>query len=186
MNKLVIPIFLAIIFSLFSGPSLANAEIKVTPPLNWQPGPNNNSTSVLWLQNSTKSAFAIAKVPDYLSFPIFLTGRAVAQAAADEGVLESIDQISFGRSNYGYRYFLNLSAQSEFLNSPNGVVPNILSKLPEALDVPFKGMMILTEKQGDLYLIVFLSPRENFDSIFNSQIKPTLDSIQLSNSTVMN
>jgi hypothetical protein len=60
------------------------------------------------------------------------------------------------------------------------------SAIPKMLtsgkDVPFKGMFILTQKQGDLYGIFFLSPRENFDFILN-EIKPTIDSIQLSNST---
>ena len=33
----------------------------------------------------------------------------------------------------------------------------------KGFDVPFKGMLILTEKQDDLYQIIS-SPRENFDS----------------------
>jgi hypothetical protein len=44
-------------------------------------------------------------------------------------------------------------------------------------------MMILTEKQGDLYAISLFSPRENFDSKLN-EIQPTIDSIQFTNSTV--
>ena len=62
---------------------------------------------------------------------------------------------------------MNKSAISEMLSS--------------GYDVPFKGMLILTLKRGDLYGIFFLSPRENFDSVLN-EIKPTLDSIQLTNS----
>jgi hypothetical protein len=194
---------LAIILSLLSGPILANAEIKVTPPLNWQPAPSNNSTQMVWFQNSTKSVFGIINpqlatksplVP--LLFPFI--NPFIAQLLADKGLLESTDQTTFGKSNYGYRYFVNLSSLSKVLNSSDtlvnnsaipGVSPDTLvnnSAIPEMLssgsDVPFKGMLILTQKQGDLYGIFFLSPRENFDSKLN-ELKPTLDSIQLSNST---
>jgi hypothetical protein len=187
LNKLVIPIFLVIIISLFSGSSLVNAEIKVTPPLNWQPAPNNNSTSMIWYQNSTKSVFGINKAPEILSFPLFLTGPFVAQFLTDKGVLESSDQISFGQSNYGYRYLLNISSPSKFLNSFSGLpqIGSFLTEIPEGYNVPYKGILILTEKQDGLYAIVFLSPKENFDSVLK-EIKPTIDSIQLSNSTVMN
>ncbi len=179
---------LAIIFSLLSTQSLANAEIKVTPPPSWQPVPANNSTSMAWYQNSTKSVFAIIKAPDNLAFPLFLVGPFMTQFLGYKGVLESADKISFGQSNSGYRYFLNLSSPSEFLNSSAGLIQEgvffPLPKLPEGYDVPFKGMLILTQQQDDLYAILLLSQKENFDSISN-EIKPTLNSIQLNNSTAM-
>ena len=186
MNKLVVLLLLtlATILSLLSTQNLANAEIKLTAPPNWQPAPNNNSTSMIWYQNSTKSVFGINKAPDILRFPLFLTGPFVAQFLTDKGVLESSDQISFGQSNYGYRYLLNISSPSKFLNSFSGLpqIGSFLTAIPEGYNVPYKGMLILTEKQDGLYAIVFLSPKENFDSVLN-EIKPTLDSIQLSNST---
>jgi hypothetical protein len=76
---------LVAVVSLVSCPTLANAEIKVTPPLNWQPSPNNNSTSMIWYQNSTKSIFGINKAPDILSFRC-LAGPFVAQFLTDKGV----------------------------------------------------------------------------------------------------
>jgi hypothetical protein len=177
---------LVAVVSLVSCPTLANAEIKVTPPLNWQPSPNNNSTSMIWYQNSTKSIFGINKAPDILSFPLFLAGPFVAQFLTDKGVLESTDQISFGHSNYGYRYILNLSSPSKLLNSFSGLpqIGSFLTTIPQGYDVPYKGMLILTQKQGNLYAIIFLSPIENFDSILKD-IKPSVDSIQF-NSTQLN
>lgn len=56
---------------------------------------------------------------------------------------------------------------------------------PEGVNVPAKMMFILTEKQGHLYGIALFSPNENFDAKLK-EIKPTLDYIQLTNSTVMN
>jgi len=48
LNKILIPIFLAIFLSLLWTPSLTNAEIKLTPPPHtWQPSPNNNSTAMV-------------------------------------------------------------------------------------------------------------------------------------------
>jgi hypothetical protein len=38
--------FFAIIALLLT-PTFASAEIKVSPPPNWQPAPNNNSTSMV-------------------------------------------------------------------------------------------------------------------------------------------
>src|SRR4249919_1568019 len=174
---------LVAVVPLVSYPTLANADIKVTPPLNWQPSHNNNSTSMIWYQNSTKSVFGINKAPDILSFPLFLAGPFVTQFLTDKGVLESADQISFGHSNYGYRYILNLSSPSKLLDSFSGLpqIGSFLTTIPEGYDVPYKGMLILTQKQGDLYAIIFLTPKENFDSILN-EIKPTIDSIELSNS----
>lgn len=183
MNKLLVLMILVVVVSLVSCPTLANAEIKVTPPSNWQPSPNNNSTSMIWYQNSTKSIFGINKAPDILSFPLFLAGPFVAQFLTDKGVLESTDQISFGHSNYGYRYILNLSSPSKLLNSFSGLpqIGSFLTTIPQGYDVPYKGMLILTQKQGNLYAIIFLSPIENFDSILKD-IKPSVDSIQF-NST---
>ena len=84
-------------------------------------------------------------------------------------------RISFGQSNYGYRYSLNISSPSKFLNSFSGLpqIGSFLTAIPEGYNVPYKGMLILTEKQDGLYAIVFLSPKENFDSVLN-EIKPTL------------
>jgi len=124
----------------------------------------------------------------------------IAQFLADKGVLVSTDQTTFGKSNYGYRYFvnLNISSLSNVLNSsatlvnnsaipgmsPDTLVNNsaISGMLSSGSGVSFKGMFILALKQGDFYGIFFLSPRENFDTKMN-ELKPTLDSIHLSNST---
>ena len=107
---------------------------------------------------------------------------------ADQGVLESTDQTTFGKSNYGYRYFVNvnLSSLSKVLNSSDTLLNNsaIPAMLSSGSNVPFKGMLILALKQGDFYGIFFLSPKENFDSKLN-ELKPTLDSIELSNSTAL-
>ena len=213
LNKLLIPILLAIFFSILLTQSVS-AEIKVIPPPNWQPSPNNNSTAMVWFQNSTKSVFGIVK-PQFNTtstlFPLFRVllplllpnaNSFIAQMLADQGVLESTDQTTFGKSNYGYRYFvnLNLSSLSKVLNSSDTLVNNsaipgmspdtlvnnsaIPGMLSSGSDVPFKGMLIIALKQGDFYGIFFLSPRENFDSKLN-ELKPTLDSIQLSNSTAL-
>jgi hypothetical protein len=191
LNKIVILIFLVIIISLFSGPSLINAEIKATPPLNWQPDPlNNNYDVMVWHQNSTKSTLWINKAPSntnqsfpMFSFPLALIGPLAAQSFADKGVLESTDQITFGHSNYGYRYFLNISDPLKLANSSDFTHEgNVADMILKGYNVPLKGMLIFTEKQGDLYAIVLMSPRENFDQILN-EIKPTIDSIQLTNST---
>jgi hypothetical protein len=184
LNKLLVPILLALTFSLLLTQSLANAEIKVTPPLNWQPTPNNNSTSMIWYQNSTKSVIGINKIPDNLAFPLFLVGPLVSHFLESKAVLASADKISFGHNNSGYRYFLNLSSPSKLLDSFSGLpqVGSFLPSIPEGYDVPYKGMLILTQKQDQLYAILLLSPKENFNSILK-EIKPTLDSIELSNST---
>jgi hypothetical protein len=184
---LVLIILVATISLLLSSPSLANADIKVTPPPNWQPAPDNNSTRMGWFQNSTKSIFAIGKAPgSFPSMPLSFVGAIVAQNLLEEGVLESADQLSFGQSNYGYRYMLNLPSFSNILNStsnPSISFPEMKSMPPFLKDnAPLKGMVILTQKQDDLYMIIFLNPRDNFDSVLN-EIKPTIDSIQLTNST---
>ena len=190
MNRILISAILVTAFLLLSAPSIAfsqiSNEIKVTPPLNWEPSPTNNSTTMIWFQNSTKSVFAIIKAPDNLSFPLFLVGPFMTEYLKHKVILESSDQLTFCQSNHGYRYFLNLSSPSKLLNSSSGIIPenDFLSKIPQGYDVPFKGMLILTQKQNELYAIIFLSPKENFDSILN-EIQPTLDSIQLISYTAM-
>jgi hypothetical protein len=187
LNRILIPMILVTTLSLLSATSLANAEIKVTPPQKWQVNPTNNSTAMVWFENTTESILAIYKVPDNLAFPIILVAPFMGQFLTNQGVLESEDQVSFGQNNYGYRYFLNLSSPSILLNSSSSLLPEggVFGKIPKETDVPYKGMLIMTEKQGDLYAILFASPRENFDSVLN-EIKPTIDSIQLSNSTATN
>lgn len=172
---------LTIVFALLLTESLAYAEIKVIPPLNWQPSPSNNSTSVAWFQNSTKSAFVIIKGQDSnITLPLAFMAPVVAQFLADSGALESADQLSFGHSNYGFRYFLNLSALPAMKEDAMFVMLNSLGFGNYAsVDVPMKLMIILTEKHKDLYGILLTSPRDNFDSVL-SDIKPTIDSIQLS------
>ena len=184
-NRILILIVLVTTFSLLFGPGLAFGQIKneinVTPPLNWEPSPTNNSTTMIWFQNYTKSIFAITKAPDDLVFPLFIAGPFMTGYLKYKGVLESADRLTFGHSNYGYRYFLNLSSPSQLLDSSSGLIPKneFLSKIPEGYDVPFKGMLIITQKHKELYAIIFLNPKEKFDSMLN-QIQPTLDSIQLS------
>ena len=190
MNKIFIPLILVTTFSFLSAPCLAisetKGEIKVTPPMNWEPSPTNNSTTMIWLQNSTKSVFAIIKAPDNLVFPLFLVGPFMTEYLKHKGILESADQLTFGHSNQGYRYFLNLSSPSKLLNSSSGIIPenDFLRKIPQGYDIPFKGMLILTQKQNELYAIIFLNPKENFDSLLN-EIQPTLDSIRLTSDTTM-
>jgi hypothetical protein len=96
--------------------SFAISEIKdgieVIPPPNWKPSPSNNSTSVIWFQNSTKSVLALIKAPDKLTFPLFLAGPFMTTYLKYKGLLESSDQLDFGQNNHGYRYFLNLSSPS--------------------------------------------------------------------------
>jgi hypothetical protein len=190
MIRILIPMVLLTTFSLLSSPSLAFGEIKneitVTPPLNWEPNPTNNSTTMIWFQNSTKSVFAIIKAPDNLAFPIFLAGPFMTEYLKFKGVLESADQLTFGHSNHGYRYFLNLSSPSKLLDSTSGLIPknDFLREIPQGYDVPFKGMLILTQKQNELFAIIFLNPKDNFDSML-IEIQPTLDSIQLTSYTAM-
>ena len=186
MNKLLVLVLLAIPLSLFSIPSSANAEIKITAPLNWQPDAidPNNPDSMRWHQNSTQSIFAIVKGAENIPFSLASVGPLLAQYAAP--LLESADELSFGHGNYGYRYFLNLSS-SKVLNETSGspLEGLIADMIPDTHDLTFKGMLILAEKQGDMYVISLLSPRQNFDSVLK-ELKPTIDSIQLSNSTVTN
>ena len=190
MNIVLILLIFVIILSLLPGPSIAigeiNNEIEVTPPLNWEPSPTNNSTTMIWFQNSTKSVFAIIKAPDNLPIPVFFINPFMTGYLKYKGVLEDTDRIEFGHGNQGYRYFLNLSSPSELLNSSTGLIPKneFLQEIPQGYDVPFKGMLILTQKHDDLFAIIFLNPKEEFDSMLN-EIQPTLDSIQLTSYTKM-
>ncbi|HEX7275257.1 MAG TPA: hypothetical protein VF248_06555 [Nitrososphaeraceae archaeon] len=190
MNSVLILLIFAIPPSLLSGPLITvgeiNNEIEVTPPLNWEPSPTNNSTTMIWFQNSTKSVFAIIKAPDNLPIPVFFIDPFMTGYLKYKGVLEYADTVEFGHGNQGYRYFLNLSSPSELLNSSTGLIPKneFLQEIPQGYDVPFKGMLILTQKHNDLFAIIFLNPKEEFDSMLN-EIQPTLDSIQLTNYTKM-
>ena len=156
-------------------------EIEVTPPPNWKPNNSiNNATSMIWFQNSTKSVFAIVKAANNLVAPLFLAGPFLTGYLKYKEILESADQLDFGHNNHGYRYFLNLSSPSNLLNSSSGLIPtnDFLQEIPPGYDIPYKGMLILTEKHGGLYAIILLSPKGNFNSILN-EINPTLSSIQL-------
>jgi hypothetical protein len=184
MTRFLFLILLGVTFSvlLLSAPSLVSAEIKVTHPTNWQPGADNNSANMSWFQNSTKSVFVITKLP--FTLPLIFVGPGLVQSLTDNGELESTDRMSFGHnnSNYGYRYFVNLNISAK--SSPGLMQQSdFFSEIREGHYRPFKAMMILTEKQGDLYAISLFSPRENFDSKLN-EIQPTIDSIQFTNSTV--
>ena len=177
-------------FSLLFSPGLAISEIeneiKVTPPLDWERNPTNNSTTMIWFQNSTKSVFAIIKAPDNLGFPLFLVGPFLTEYLKYKGILESADQLTFGLNNHGYRYFLNLSSPSKLLNSSSGIIPanDLLRQIPQGYDIPYKGILILTQKHNEIYAIIFLNPTDKFDSILN-EIQPTLDSIQFTSYTAM-
>ncbi|HJR85885.1 MAG TPA: hypothetical protein VJ772_11035 [Nitrososphaeraceae archaeon] len=190
MNSVLNLLIFAMTLSLLSGHSFAigaiNNEIQVSPPLNWEPNPTNNSTSMIWFQNSTKSVFAIIKAPDNLPIPVFFINPFMTGYLKYKGVLEDADKVEFGHGNQGYRYFLNLSSPSELLNSSSGLIPKneFLKEIPQGYDVPFKGMLILTQKHNDLFAIIFLNPKEEFDSML-SEIQPTLDSIQLTSYTKM-
>jgi hypothetical protein len=184
LNKILIILLLVTTISLLVPHSFAISEIKdeieVVPPPNWKPNPSNNSTSIIWFQNTTKSVFAIIKAPDKLTFPLFLAGPFMTTYLKYKGLLESSDQLEFGQNNHGYRYFLNLSSPSKLLDSSSGLIPvnDFLKEIPAGYDIPYKGMLILTEKHSELYAIIFLSPNDNFDSVLN-EINPTLDSIRL-------
>jgi hypothetical protein len=79
---------------------------------------------------------------------------------------------------------LNLSSPSKLLNSSSGLLPEggVFGKIPKEIDVPYKGMLFIAKKQGNLYAILFGSPKRSFDYVLNA-IKPTIDSIQFANST---
>lgn len=190
MIKVLLILLLVTTFSLLLNPSLAISEIKnqieVIPPSNWEPSQTNNSTSIIWFQNSTKSVFAMIKVPDKLTVPLFVAGPFMTGYLKYKGILESSDQLDFGQNNHGYRYFLNLSSPSKLLDSSSGLIPanDFLQEIPEGYDIPYKGMLILTEKHSELYAIIFLSPKDNFDSVLN-EINQTLNSIRLTIYTKM-
>ena len=190
MNRIVISAILVTTFSILSAPYISfseiNNEIKVTPPLNWEPSPTNNSTTMIWFQNSSKSVFAIIKAPDNLPIPLFFVDPFMKGYLKHKGLLEYADEVDFGHANQGYRYILNLSSPSELLDSSSGIIPKneFLREIPQGYDVPFKGMLILTQKHNDLFAIIFLNPKEEFDSML-SEIQPTLDSIQLTSYTSM-
>ena len=190
MIKVLLILLLVTTFSLLLNPSLAISEIKnqieVIPPSNWEPSQTNNSTSIIWFQNSTKSGFAVINVPDKLTVPLFVAGPFMTGYLKYKGILESSDQLDFGQNNHGYRYFLNLSSPSKLLDSSSGLIPanDFLQEIPEGYDIPYKGMLILTEKHSELYAIIFLSPKDNFDSVLN-EINQTLDSIRLTIYTKM-
>lgn len=190
MNRVLIALLLvttvSLLFSTISAVSEIKNEIEVIPPLNWEPSAANNSTSMIWFQASTKSVFAIINAPDKLTFPLFLAGPFMTGYLKYKGLLESSDQLDFGQNNHGYRYFLNLSAPSKLLDSSSGLIPtnNYLQEIPEGYDIPYKGMLILTEKHSELFAIIFLSPKDNFDSKLD-EIKPSLDSIRLTIYTKM-
>ncbi|HEY7226987.1 MAG TPA: hypothetical protein VH481_02560 [Nitrososphaeraceae archaeon] len=183
MTILLILIITVIAISLFWIQNFASAEITVIPPSRWQANPTNNSTALAWLENSTKSVLVVYKVPEDLSFPLMFVGPFMSQFLANQGVLESVDQASFGNGSHGYRYFLNLSSPSKLMNASSGLAPEggVFGKIPKGTDVPYKGMLIITEKQGNLYAILFASPKDSFDFVLNG-IKTTIDSIHFTNS----
>jgi hypothetical protein len=190
LNKLLILTLAAVTFSLFSILSLGNAEIKFIPPPKWEPNPYNNSTAMQWYQNSTGSSFMLFKSSEATELPLFFVAPLFAEFMAEKGVLESVDQITFGRSNYGYRYILNISSPSELLNStsalinmqPSNFAP--VTTIPKSQDVPIKVMVILTQKHNEAYTIQVLTPSELFEPILN-ELKPTIDSIEVINSSAM-
>ena len=188
LNRILVPGIL-VTTVLLSAPSLSNAEIILAPPPNWQPAPVNNSTVKIWFQNSTNSIFGIstgANSEPNFTLPLAFVAPILAQIIADTGALESTDQLSFGKSNYGYRYFLNLSSlPMEQINATSLMLRDFGISHYVNDDSPLRAMIILTQKHDDLYAILFLSPRQNFDIVLN-QIKPTIDSIQLTDFTAAN
>lgn len=152
------------------------ADIIVTDPPNWQPSPENNSTAMSWIQNSTQSIFTIARIPLEFNFGLFLFVGVMAQGLAESGMLESMDQITFGHSNFGYRFLLNTSSPTMNLSSPN--VPSSLTNNPFTIGGPIKASIILSQKYNSTYAVALLTPSVNFERISN-ELKPTLDSIQI-------
>lgn len=194
MNVACVIISAIFTLSLLSIQNLAYAEIKVTPPRGWEPIPANNIQALMaWHQSSSNSSFGIIKFPDdgssstiSAASPLAMTGPIMAEAYNMTGMLESTDQISFGHGNFGFRYFLNMRSPSELLNSSVAAFaqPSSIAKLQDLVekgcaDIHIKGMQILTENQDGLYLIMLVSPRENFDSVMK-EIQPTIDSIEFS------
>jgi hypothetical protein len=158
------------------------ADVSVTGPPNWQPSSYNNSTYMIWFQNSTKSLFVVGS--QNTTLPLFLISGFLGQVLAQMNVLQSTDQISFGKSNFGYRYVLDLSqfpvnASSYPLTPPVGMGYDIfrhLKSIPEGTH--FKAIWIISQKYKQLYTIALLTPSENFDTV-SKEIQPSLDSIKI-------
>lgn len=169
---------LAATLSILSNQNLVNAQIKVTPPANWEPDSDNNPDAMRWHQKSTNSILAMLKAAEKVPFSLAEVAAGLAQYGGPP-LLEHTDELSFGQSNYGYRFFLNLSSSlvSERLSGTplEGLISDMVH---DTNNRPFKGMLILAEKQGGLYVITLLSPRDNFDSVLK-ELEPTIDSIQL-------
>lgn len=67
--------------------------------------------------------------------------KSIVATLSIKRIPESVDQISFGHSNFGYRYFLSISSPSKLFNSSSGLNgSHFLSTIPAGYDVPFKGM----------------------------------------------
>jgi hypothetical protein len=114
-----------------------------------------------WFQNSTQSIFLIIKTSTG-AFPLSFIAPLFAQAVAEMDLLESSDQISFGQSNFGYRYILNLTSVVQNLSS---VMQNLSAtpiQIPFNLSGSMKMMVILTQKHGENYAIALLTPANNF------------------------
>ena len=160
-----------------------DADISIKEPLNWQASPNNNSTSMVWFQNSTQSMFTITKIPLRFNVGLFLIVDVMAQAMAESGMLESIDQITFGHSNFGYKFVLNGSSPNATSEVPTKYGSYSLPNSPFNGMGPMKASIILSQKYNDTYGIALMSPRDNFEGISN-EIKPTLDSIKITKSAL--
>jgi hypothetical protein len=65
---------------------------------------------------------------------------------------------------------------------PSNFAP--VTTIPKSQDVPIKVMVILTQKHNEAYTIQVLTPSELFEPILN-ELKPTIDSIEVTNSSVM-
>ncbi len=158
----------------------ANADISIKEPPNWQASPRNNFTNMAWFQNSTQSILLITKTPSG-SFPLSLIASIFAQAMAEMDLLESSDQISFGQSNFGYRYILNISSIVQNVSSFMQNLTSTTIQTPFHLPKSMKAMVILSQKHGENYGVVLMTPTNNFDAVIN-EIKPTLDSIKITKS----
>lgn len=180
MNLKFILIGFLTLLSLLAFSYTVKAEISVIGPPNWQPSSINNSTYMIWFQNSTKSLFLVGS--QNTTLPLFLFSGFFGQVLAQIDVLESTDQISFGKSNFGYRYVLDLSRYPSNTTSltPSvnigGDIFRLFKSVPQGTH--FKALMILTQKYNQLYTIGLLTPLENFDTVSN-EIKPSLDSIKI-------
>ena len=95
----------------------SNADISIKEPPYWQVSPKIYSTYMGWFQNSTQSIFLIIIKTSTGAFPLSFIAPLFVQAVAEMDLLESSDQISFGQSNFGYRYILNLTSAVQNLSS---------------------------------------------------------------------